>query len=112
KTLELRTFNTRFRGRVALLQSKTSQILGVAEIADVLWLTSDASEEGHRVAAPDLASFMGKGQGCYAFVMMNPMTFMMPIPVSLVRLSDDILQRIEAQYRAARRISELETKLT
>jgi hypothetical protein len=101
KPWEIRGSNTLIRGRIALIKSGTSTILGTVELVDSLYLESffDLHDNRDKHCIDDLSKVTYKYP--HAWVMKRPVKFDSPIPynhpqgaIIWVNLHDNILEGV------------------
>ncbi|MDT3766147.1 ASCH domain-containing protein [Priestia filamentosa] len=81
KTWEIRGSNTSIRGKIALIKSGTSHILGTVDVVDSKRLTLDKyekSEQFHCISGNN--KFQAPYKRIHAWVLENPQRFKEPVP--------------------------------
>lgn len=79
KTWEIRGFNTKIRGEIALIKSGTSKVFGTINLVDSIFINKDILKSNinkHRIIDTDDIKY----KTIYAWILSKPNRFKEPIP--------------------------------
>lgn len=82
KTYDARAYDTRKRGRIALVDTRKSQIVGTVELVGTHRISAREYEDWHKTGKWEHAEFAADPSGTYyAYDFRNPVRFEMPIRI-------------------------------